>query len=109
MPPRDLVIVDCIEFNERFRFADPIADVAFVEMDLKFHGRWDLARAFRMAYLEAGHDWEGGQLSQFYSAYRATVRAKVEGLKAAEAEVPPGGASASVGQCPRVIGCWALS
>ena len=38
-PPDDLVVVDCIEFNERFRFADPVADMAFVVMDLLFHGR----------------------------------------------------------------------
>jgi len=29
-PPDDLVIVDCIEFNERFRYADPGADMAFL-------------------------------------------------------------------------------
>ena len=31
MPPNDLVIIDCIEFNERFRFADPVADMAFLQ------------------------------------------------------------------------------
>ena len=42
-PPADLAIVDCIEFNERFRFADPVADMAFLAMGLAFHGRRDLA------------------------------------------------------------------
>src|SRR5262249_3080701 len=28
-PPDDLVIIDCVEFNERFRFADPVSDMAF--------------------------------------------------------------------------------
>ena len=32
-------IIDCIEFNERFRFADVCADVAFLSMDLAFQGR----------------------------------------------------------------------
>src|SRR5262249_13458734 len=27
-PPDDLICIDCIEFNERFRFIDPIADMA---------------------------------------------------------------------------------
>src|SRR5262249_46479246 len=36
--PDDFVIVDCIEFNERFRYADPVGDMAFLVMDLKFHG-----------------------------------------------------------------------
>jgi aminoglycoside phosphotransferase family enzyme/predicted kinase len=90
-PPEDLVIVDCIEFNERFRFADPVADVAFLVMDLAYHGRRDLARAFAEAYLRAAGDEEGRALLPFYTAYRAAVRAKVEGFKQAEPEIPPAG------------------
>jgi aminoglycoside phosphotransferase family enzyme/predicted kinase len=88
-PPDDLVIIDCIEFNERFRYADPVADAAFVRMDLKFHGRRDLASAFLSAYLEASGFRDISMLFRFYSAYRAVVRAKVEGIKASEKEVPP--------------------
>jgi predicted kinase len=87
--PNDFVIVDCIEFNERFRYADPVADAAFLYMDLKYHGRWDLALEFKRAYCEAAHDSEAVNLFCFYSAYRAIIRAKVEGLKAMESEVPP--------------------
>ena len=87
-PPADLVIIDCIEFNERFRFADPVADMAFLVMDLLFHGRGDLAGAFAEAYFQAARDAEGTALLPFYTAYRAAVRGKVEGLEAAEAEVP---------------------
>ena len=50
-PPDDLAIVDCIEFNVRFRAADPMADMAFLVMDLIRHGRRDLAQWFRDAYL----------------------------------------------------------
>jgi aminoglycoside phosphotransferase family enzyme/predicted kinase len=89
-PPEDLVIIDCIEFAERFRYADPVADMAFLAMDLKFHGRRDLARAFAKAYFVAAHDAEGPSLLPFYSAYRAVVRAKVEGIELAETEVPSG-------------------
>jgi aminoglycoside phosphotransferase family enzyme/predicted kinase len=87
-PPDDLVIVDCIEFNERFRFADPVSDMAFLYMDLLFHGRPDLGRTFAEAYFEAANDAEGRSLLPFYAAYRAAVRGKVEGLKEAEAEIP---------------------
>jgi aminoglycoside phosphotransferase family enzyme/predicted kinase len=86
-PPDDLLIIDCIEFNERFRYADPVADVAFLCMDLAFVGRRDLAAAFAAAYFAAG-DGEGRALLPFYTAYRAAVRAKVEGMKSAETEVP---------------------
>jgi uncharacterized protein len=82
-----LVIIDCIEFNERFRFADPVADMAFVVMDLYFHGRRDLARTFADSYFAATGDAEGRALLSFYVAYRAAIRAKVDGVKAGESEV----------------------
>ncbi len=85
--PLDLVIVDCIEFNERFRCLDPVADMAFPAMDLTFLGRGDLARAFADAYFRASGDEEGRALLPMYVAYRAMVRGMVEGLLAAEAEV----------------------
>src|SRR5262249_10366444 len=52
-PPGDLVLVDCIEFNERFRQTDPVADMAFLVMDLIVHGRRDLADRFAGAYFRA--------------------------------------------------------
>ncbi len=86
--PANLVVIDCIEFNEQFRFSDPVADMAFLVMEFKFHGRDDLARTFVDAYFAAiGHE-EGRLLLPFYTAYRAAVRGKVEGLKVSEPEVP---------------------
>jgi aminoglycoside phosphotransferase family enzyme/predicted kinase len=86
--PDDLVIIDCIEFNERFRQGDPVADMAFLVMDLLFEVRPDLATAFADAYFAVAHDDEGRELLRFYTAYRAVVRAKVDGLTATEPEVP---------------------
>jgi aminoglycoside phosphotransferase family enzyme/predicted kinase len=96
-PPDDLVIIDCIEFNERFRFADPVADIAFLAMDLTFRGRRDLAAAFAEAYFRAAGDEEGRALLPFYAAYRAAVRGKVEGMEAAEPEVPAAERAAALG------------
>lgn len=87
-PPRDLVAIDSIEFNERFRYADPVADTAFLVMDLVFHGRRDLAEAFTGAYFRAADDPAGPDLVPFYVAYRAAVRGKVEGIVAGEKEIP---------------------
>lgn len=86
-PPNDLLMIDCIEFNDRFRYADPVADMAFLAMDLAFHGRRDLARVFSETYFQASGDAEGRQLLPFYTAYRAVVRAKVEGMELGEVEI----------------------
>jgi aminoglycoside phosphotransferase family enzyme/predicted kinase len=81
------VVVDCIEFNDRFRYADPVADMAFLVMDLKFHGRPDPARGFADAYFCESGDEEGRALLPFYASYRAAVRAKVEGFELRECEI----------------------
>jgi len=88
LPPDDVAMIDCIEFNERFRYTDPIADMAFLVMDLKFHGRRDLAWAFAEAYFRESGDEEGRSLLPLYSGYRAAVRGKVEGMLLEESEVP---------------------
>jgi aminoglycoside phosphotransferase family enzyme/predicted kinase len=86
-PPNDLVVIDCIEFAERYRFADPLADAAFLVMGLNLQGRRDLGDEFLRAYLQAAGDDEGRALAPFYTAYRAAVRGKVEGLKLSRAEI----------------------
>jgi len=86
-PTGDIVIIDCIEFSPRFRAADPVADMAFLTMDLIKRGRRDLAACFRDAYFEASGDDQGRVLVPFYVSYRAAVRGKVDGMKAREPEV----------------------
>ena len=87
-PPHDLIAIDCIEFADRFRHADPVADAAFLAMDLAFRGRPDLADAFVLNYVRASGDAEGAALFPLYVSYRAAVRAKVEGMKLSEREIP---------------------
>lgn len=72
-----VVIFDCIEFNEPFRFTDVYADTAFLAMDLEDRGLKSLARRFVSQYLELTGDYQGLELLNFYKAYRALVRAKV--------------------------------
>ena len=105
-PPHDFVVIDCIEFNERFRYADPVADMAFLAMDLAYHGRADLERAFVEAYFETAGDRAGRALLSFYVAYRAAVRAKVGGMTAAEREVPEAERKAAI---VRARGHWLLA
>jgi uncharacterized protein len=88
-PSDDLVIIDCIEFSDRFRYADPVAELAFLAMDLSFHGRRDLAAVLADAYFALSGDTDGCALLPFYCAYRAVVRAKVEGIQLNEPEIDP--------------------
>jgi aminoglycoside phosphotransferase family enzyme/predicted kinase len=73
-------VLDCIEFNERFRYSDTISDVAFLSMDMRNRGRPDLARAFLEAYYDASPDRRIPALLRFYESYRAYVRGKVRGF-----------------------------
>lgn len=84
-----IVIVDCVEFNARFRCADPVADIAFLAMELEFEGRPDLASAFTDRYLEASRDRDGALLMRYYTAYRDVVRGKVRTLTARDASISP--------------------
>jgi aminoglycoside phosphotransferase family enzyme/predicted kinase len=104
--PDDVVIIDCIEFNERFRFADPVADMAFLVMDLTFEGRRDLARHFAQAWFAVSGDEEGRALLPFFMAYRAAVRGKVEGLELGEREIPEEERAAALSQAR---GHWLLA
>ncbi len=88
MPAGELCIVDCIEFSERFRCADPVSDVAFLAMDLKAHGAWDHAQVLLDAYFAASADLEGRELTALYVAYRSSVRAKVRAMAAASPLIP---------------------
>ena len=87
-PSSDWVVVDCIEFDDRFRYADPIADIAFLAMELTIQGYGDLARVFTDAYLRAAGDTDGRALLPFFRAYRSMVRGKVRGLKSMDPQVP---------------------
>ena len=72
-----LDVIDCIEFNERFRFADVCADIAFLSMDIVWHEREDLAQTFLASYARHSQDYELFRLIDFYQSYRAYVRGKV--------------------------------
>ncbi|MCX7816240.1 MAG: AAA family ATPase [Syntrophales bacterium] len=77
----EVVIFDCIEFNERFRCADVVADVAFLAMDLDYNGYPSFGDRFVKAYVNASGDGELNTLLDFYKCYYAYVRGKVVSFK----------------------------
>ncbi|MDX1586582.1 MAG: AAA family ATPase [Balneolaceae bacterium] len=85
--PEKVRIYDCIEFNDRFRYGDTAADLAFLAMDLDFNGYSGLERYFitRMADLLGDPDLPTHL--DFYKCYRAYVKGKVKSLQSSEEEV----------------------
>ena len=76
-----ILLFDGIEFNDSFRWIDTISDCAFVIMDLQDHGQTVFANHFLNRYLLKTGDYSGLAVLKFYQFYRATVRAKVAGLR----------------------------
>lgn len=70
-------IYDCIEFNERFRYCDVASDIAFLAMDLDYHGLEQLSSSFVDAFVSASGDRGLLELLDFYKCYRAYVRGKI--------------------------------
>ena len=73
-------VIDCVEFNERFRYGDVANDLAFLLMDLCALGHPALARHLLFAYRDAMGDGEMLALMPFYLCYRAFVRGKVTAM-----------------------------
>ena len=101
----EIVVIDCIEFNERFRWADPVADIAFLVMELEFSDRFDLAADLADAYFDAAADPEGAQLLPLYATYRDTVRGKVGSLQSGDELVSVTARTAAANQARRHLLC----
>jgi aminoglycoside phosphotransferase family enzyme len=85
---KEISIFDCIEFNERFRYTDVAADIAFLAMDLDYHGREDLSEHLIRAYIGESGDYELMGVLDFYKCYRAYVRGKVESFRLDDPNIP---------------------
>lgn len=83
------IVLDCIEFNERFRYGDACSDIAFLSMDLAWHGRRDLAELFLATYARESDDYDLYSVVDFYESYRAYVRAKICAIGYTSAGIGP--------------------
>ena len=83
-----ILLFDCIEFNEPFRFVDFMFDIAYIIMDLDARDRPDLSNQFLNAYLEQTGDWEGLQVLPLYLSRQSYVRAKVTSFLLDDPSVP---------------------
>lgn len=70
-------IYDCIEFNQRFRYCDVASDMAFLAMDLDFHGLQELSEYCIDQFCDRSADQGLKEMLNFYKCYRAYVRGKI--------------------------------
>lgn len=84
----EIIIFDCIEFNERFRFSDVAAEVAFLTMDLDYNGYPRQAESFVKSYLKYSGDNDMLILLNFYRCYYAYVRGKVTSFRLDQKDLP---------------------
>jgi len=82
-----IMLVDCIEFNDRFRYSDTVADLAFLLMDLDFQGYPAFAKYLAEKYAHTSGDAGLPNLVRFYQSYRAVIRGKVLGFELDESEI----------------------
>jgi aminoglycoside phosphotransferase family enzyme/predicted kinase len=82
-----IMLYDCIEFNDRFRYGDTAADLAFLLMDLDFRGYPAFSERIAKRYAASSGDHQILRLLPFYKSYRAFVRGKVLGFTLDEPEI----------------------
>jgi aminoglycoside phosphotransferase family enzyme/predicted kinase len=96
-------IVDCIEFNERFRCADVACDLAFLAMEMDEEGYAAQAADLIDAFVRRSGDLQLYALLDFYKCYRAMVRLKVNCLRLAQADVGAAERSAAEADIDRFL------
>ena len=79
-----IMAFDALEFDRALRDVDVVSEAAFLAMDLRAHGRTDLAYEFLNRYFEITGDYGGVEVLPFYLVHRALVRAKVAAIKRAQ-------------------------
>ena len=83
-----ILIIDCIEFNERFRYTDVAADIGFLAMDLDYRGRREFSTHLIDSYIRKSRDRDVTEVLDFYKCYRAYVRGKVENFRLDDPHIP---------------------
>jgi len=72
-----VLIFDCIEFNDRFRYGDTLNDIGFLIMDMEFNNANKEAEFLWQSYKSFTKEENVDELLTFYKVYRAYVRGKV--------------------------------
>lgn len=82
-----IAIIDCIEFNDRFRYGDIASELAFLSMDLDILGHPEIAQDLLRQYAGFSTDTDFFSLLPFYQCYRAMVRVIVNLLRMGQKDI----------------------
>jgi hypothetical protein len=83
----EIMLIDCIEFNDRFRYGDTASDLAFLLMGLNSLGFPAYAALVADRYAVEARDDTLQQILPYYQSYRAFVRGKVLSFELDEPEI----------------------
>jgi len=81
-------LIDCLAFNDDLKFADVLADVAFLAMDVERIAGPQAAEDLMRAWGVFTGERHPSSLAHFYVAYRAHVRCKIAAIKYQEHPSP---------------------
>ncbi len=73
----EVVIIDCLEFNQSLRILDCVDELAFLSLECERLGGEDIGKQLLESYGEISQDRPPARLIRFYKAYRACLRAKL--------------------------------
>ncbi len=97
-------IIDCIEFNPRFRYGDVASDLAFLAMEMDARGYPRQSGQLLSNVIRHSGDQQLFSLLDFYKCYRAMVRAKVNYLRRQQADVTAAEAEQLAAQIRNYLG-----
>jgi aminoglycoside phosphotransferase family enzyme/predicted kinase len=89
-PGGEPLLIDCLEFDGELRRIDVASEVAFLAMDLAYRGAATLAGRFLRSYAAATDDFDLFRVVDYFTGYRALVRAKVAAIAACDAGIAAG-------------------
>jgi aminoglycoside phosphotransferase family enzyme len=70
-------IIDCLEFNRRFRLVDPADELSFLAMECERLGAASVGDELLEGYTKTSGDRPPQRLLKFYRVYRACLRARL--------------------------------
>jgi aminoglycoside phosphotransferase family enzyme/predicted kinase len=98
------LVIDRLEFSQRFRVGDVALDVAFLVMELHAAGAASSAEYFLYQFARATADFGQYALTDFYACYRALVRTKIACLLSQDPSTPSSRAALKRTEAARLLG-----